>query len=441
MPMFTPVIPTITLAVQLIVEYGTLTKRRSLAAHLATRAASVAFVYGGYFLLRDLGVRSYFAYYLLNVAYLGACLFLFSESAAQKVYLFFASWGVTTFLSSLCGWSSQWLARGGSGASVVRYGLYLGSYLLILPFYMRHWRGHVKSMLSLFAKANPAYAVYPFLAFVLFSALFGPASAPAPLPRFFVMLFFEALIVFSYWLLFSQAHAAVDRAQAELMLRDAERQVLLQRRYYAEVELGVRRQRELIHDMRHHLVALAALAESGDRAAIGDYLRPLLERYGAPGPARYCENKAVNAILGGYIAMAEEKGIAVSVELDLPAAIGIDEYDLCTLFGNAIENAIEGCERIAPGSELASSKYISLKSRSGSGRLVARIENSCSPSLRKEGEGFSSSKGSLGGVGISSMRSVVERHRGYLGLEQRGSLFVLSAVLYQDEAAQSAPSR
>jgi len=45
---FSPIIPTITLIAQLIIEYNTLTKRRSTLAHVAVRALSLFIAYGGY---------------------------------------------------------------------------------------------------------------------------------------------------------------------------------------------------------------------------------------------------------------------------------------------------------------------------------------------------------------------------------------------------------
>ncbi len=438
MPIFTPVIPTITLLAQLTVEYGTLTRRRSLAVHCLVRLASLVFVYGGYLLLGRLGVDGFVPYYLLTVAYLAACVALFAESLSQKLFMYFTTWGVATFLSSLCHWIARWVA--GEDEIPLRYLLYLGSYVAILPPYLLSWRRRVREMLALFAKGNPAYAAYPFLAFVLFSALFGPAIDSIPPGRFVAMVLFEAIVLFSYYLLFSQVRAAVDRAGAESRLREAERLALLQKRYYGQVELGIRTQRELLHDARHHLTAVVALAEAGDCAGIDAYVRPLLERYSSPGPLRYCENEVANAVIGGRIRMAEEMGIAVSVELDLPRDLGIDPYDLCTLFGNAIENAIEACERAGAGSGGPASTYIGVKSKASSGRLVVRIENSCGDPPRREWEGFRSSKGERGGAGLVSLRHVVERHGGCLDLQCREGVFVLSAVLFAEGAAPAQAS-
>ena len=145
-----------------------------------------------------------------------------------------------------------------------------------------------------------------------------------------------------------------------------------------------------------------------------------------------------NAVIGGYIEIAREKGIRVSASIRLPENISIDRYELCTLFGNTIENAIEACERIPQDSELYEKRHIDIAARDEKGRLVLRVENSFSGLVQTEGGGFLSSKGSGGGVGLQSVRAVVERHDGCLSCEQRDGSFVLSALLCLHSASGAA---
>lgn len=426
---FTPIIPTITLVSQLFVEYGTLTRRRSAIIHVLARLLSLIVVYGGYWYLNRLGVRRFLDYYLLTIAYLAACLYLFAESPAQKIFMYFTVWGYSSFVSSLCAWTADALAGSGKGIPL-RYALYASAHLLIIPLYFRYARGRVRVILALFEKGKPVYAAYPAIAFVLFTALFGPSTDRAS-PRWFaVMLLFESFIIFSYYLLFSHFHAIYDRTQAEARVESGTRQASLQRKYYEQFELGLRRQRELLHDARHHLVAIAALQASGKGEASERYVRRLLDDAPAPAPRRFCENDVANAVIGGYIELAEEKGVAVSAEIDLPDSIGIDDYELCTVFGNTIENALEACQRIPEGSALRARRYVDIKSRLEKGRLVIRVENSYANDLDDRDGAFASSKGALGGVGLQSVRSVVERYGGCLSLEPGDGAFRLSAVLY-----------
>jgi two-component system, LytTR family, sensor histidine kinase AgrC len=427
--LFSPIIPTITLLAQLIIEYGTLTKRHSLLRHAAVRSVSFLFVYGGLYLLNHFGIREYAVYYLLPVAYVFACIHLFKESLSQKIFLYFTNWGITSFLSSLCAWLAFWLAAGTGRETLYRYIIYASSYFLIVPLYMKFFRNRVREMLFLFQKGEPFYAVYPVLTFVVFAILFGPTTKPRSAYWFVMMVLFEGIILFSYYLLFSQIYAVFNRMQAEAHLRTTERYVLLQKKYYEEIDKGVRKQRELLHDTHHHLVAIASLLKEGEYESLEAYIERLLDKTSRQYAKRFCANNMANAIIGGYIRIAEEEGISVSVELDVPEAIGIGDYELCTIFGNTIENAIEACQRITEASNHHARRFINIKSKVDKGRLIIRIENTFDDRLMMDRGELISSKGSLGGIGLESVKNVIERYNGSSSFETEGSTFILSMVL------------
>jgi len=63
-----------------------------------------------------------------------------------------------------------------------------------------------------------------------------------------MMVLFEGIILFSYYLLFSQIYAVFNRIQSETHLRNTERYVLPQKKYYEEIDKGTSKQRELLLD-------------------------------------------------------------------------------------------------------------------------------------------------------------------------------------------------
>lgn len=426
---FRPIIPTITLISQIIIEYSTLKRRRTLCTDLLVRGISLLFVYGGYLLFNFIGIKDFFVYYLLTIAYFLACLYLFEESLAQKIFLYFAVWGMATFLSSLCNWIAIWLTNGGENELLIRYLLYFFCYLILIQLYLKFWRDRVKDILFLFEKGNPVYAAYPILAFVVFCVLFGPTSKTISPKWFVIMLLFEAIILFSYYILFSQFHAVYWRMQAETRLNNTERLVLLQKKYYEQVDKGTREQQKILHDTRHHLVAMTSFVKNEEYDTLEQYIQQLSQNYSDQRIRRFCRNSTTNAVIGGYIEIAEEKGISVSVEIDLPQDIGINKYELCTIFGNTIENAIEACERIATSSELYEKRYISIKSKVEKEHLIIRIENTCDSNINRNKETLLSSKGSLGGVGLKNVKNVVEQYNGCLSCENNDNIFIFSAVL------------
>lgn len=426
--LFSPVIPVITYALQTGVEYATLTKRRSPLEHVLVRVIALFSSLACFYLMRRLAVRSVFPYYFCSIPIFIPCLALFTENFAQKVFFCFTSWGATTFLSSVCNYLAFWITRG-RAVYPLRYFLYFAASALVLFLFWHFARAGYRTLLSSLAKGNPLYAFFPVAAFVLLSLLFTPFDISLTVPKFLEMLLFECFTIFTYYLMASHFTAIYKRSQYETRLENAERIVSLQKKYYTEVEKGILAQAKLMHDARHHYVVLSSLAQSGDCKTLGAYLERLLgDGFVAP-QKRYCANAVANAVIGAYIEIAEAKGISVKADIDFPADMGIDDYELCALLGNALENAIEACQRIPVESEPYSSRTIGIKARVADNRLVVRIENSFQP-LPGDREGlFPSSKGIRNGIGIESMRSIVDSHQGALHCERKEGIFVLSAVL------------
>ncbi len=61
---------------------------------------------------------------------------------------------------------------------------------------------------------------------------------------------------------------------------------------------------------------------------------------------KYCRNYTVNLILSAYIVKAKNEGIAVETHIDLPENTAVADMDLCVIFANALENAVNACKRI-----------------------------------------------------------------------------------------------
>jgi len=186
-------------------------------------------------------------------------------------------------------------------------------------------------------------------------------------------------------------------------------------------------------------VALASLLRTGEYTSLEAYIEQLLDKTGRQYAKRFCANKMANAIIGGYIKIAEEEGISVSVELDVPEDIGIGDYELCTIFGNTIENAIEACQRIPDESESHARRFINIKSKVDKSRLIIRIENSFDDQLLMDHGELQSSKGSLGGIGLESVRNVIDRYNGSSNYDTEGSTFILSVVLSLRQIASNSP--
>jgi len=57
-------------------------------------------------------------------------------------------------------------------------------------------------------------------------------------------------------------------------------------------------------------------------------------------------NLVVDIMLGEKLGLGKAAGISTEVSLRLPKPCGIDDFDLCVIFANALDNAIHACQAV-----------------------------------------------------------------------------------------------
>lgn len=115
-----------------------------------------------------------------------------------------------------------------------------------------------------------------------------------------------------------------------------------------EFEVAQQQLRIERHDYRHKLQALATLLSSGQT----EKARQLLQEYSQSIPESenrfYCSHPVLNAVFSANMERAESKQIRVTYSLHFPETLQVSETDLAMVFSNALENAINACEKLDP---------------------------------------------------------------------------------------------
>lgn len=228
-------------------------------------------------------------------------------------------------------------------------------------------------------------------------------------------------VVVVYWVLLSALEGLRQQAALEEQLRFEadllETQIAEQKKYsqlMVEHVAELRRQR---HDLRHQLTAIQGLAGE-DNAPLQAYLASLLDAIPAA-PQAYCENQAVNAVTSRCAEICRERGIDFAARLTVPADTEqVSDAELCIIFGNLLENAVEACGRMTEGR-----RFLRLNSTVHLGMLVITLDNSFDGQVRMENGRFRSSKRDDFGVGLSSVQAVAHRCGGDARFEPDGRVF------------------
>lgn len=224
----------------------------------------------------------------------------------------------------------------------------------------------------------------------------------------------------------------------------AKQQKLKQQNLYAEMNQNyyesMRQQhyeiRRLKHDLSNHLHTLSLLPESEKEG----YIAHLLKSPTFTQRIDYCGDTTVNAVLSIKDSLIQENGISLTLKLDIPEELPFEKSDICVLFANALDNAIESCLKF-PKEE----RFIELTARHQKGMLAMSFKNPTKKpdtilsgtEERKSSETFFPSTKSdkkHHGYGLRSMHAIVKQYQGNLEINVSNGVFEL--FLYLPESAK-----
>ena len=180
------------------------------------------------------------------------------------------------------------------------------------------------------------------------------------------------------------------------------------------------------HDIRHQIRHLADGA--GGYATVDKLVLDTIAREVDVYDAKVdTANDALNVILTEKSLACESHGISLSCMADGRAVEFMSPADIYSLFGNALDNAIEAVEKI-PDSER---RRISLVLRSGMGMVSLHVENyfvgevTFSDGLPRTSKADANNHG----FGTLSMRRIAEQYGGTFVASVEGSTYLLDVLI------------
>ena len=198
--------------------------------------------------------------------------------------------------------------------------------------------------------------------------------------------------------------------QAQSTLQSLTQAAHAQKVYIAEAQARYDQTKSFRHDIKNHLSVLDGLLRGGKPEEGREYLKKLETVSESLSFPYQTGNPVVDILLGEKLGLARE--ITAEVSLVLPQPCGIDDFDLCVLFANALDNAIAAC-RADSGA-----KTIRISGKQQGDFYMLTFENTCS------GEPLPPA-----GTGLSNIRAVAEKYRGAVLAEKIGRQYSLNVLL------------
>ncbi len=190
----------------------------------------------------------------------------------------------------------------------------------------------------------------------------------------------------------------------------------LQQKYIEQAKLRYEHTKAFRHDLNNHLNVIGGLLKRNQHEQAERYLNSIYETANKLSFDISGGNSAVDVLLSEKLALAKHLGIEISCDVLIPSNLSIQDYDLCTLFGNSVDNAIKAASIVS-----TSKKWIDIKAKPSGGFFIIDIINSCDKNYRTTGRGY----------GIPNIKAVAQNLGGTAQTEEQNNTFRITILLPQ----------
>ena len=177
------------------------------------------------------------------------------------------------------------------------------------------------------------------------------------------------------------------------------------------------------HDMRHHFNILAELVRREDYTEalnylenVGDYLSTHQEKISTG-------NTAVDSIVNYMAGVAEQAGISLNYDIELPEKLQIAAFDLNGIISNLLDNAIKVVQLLP----IEYGATVQMTMQYTRGLLFLTVENPYTAAAQR------TAKAQGHGLGLKSVQMAVEKYDGILKCSDYQNLFRVEIILYEKQ--------
>lgn len=248
----------------------------------------------------------------------------------------------------------------------------------------------------------------------------GVRSFETPLSKLISLNLGIAVLPFAFLTSFVLLAAMVLLADYERLER-AQQLAGMREEYYENMKRQEKQVRQLRHDMKNHLAAVQTLLAEGKEEQASGYLETLLQSAPFSGWGRFCAHETANAVLQAKAELLRQLGVDYEFRVEMPEEIRISDIDVCSLLGNALDNAAEAAEETAAG-------QVTVQCRCDKGMLMLQVSNNYAGE-REEDLRTTKADKDRHGLGLAKMREIASGYGGYLNTDVRDGRFVLTACI------------
>ncbi|MCI8407697.1 MAG: GHKL domain-containing protein [Lachnospiraceae bacterium] len=237
------------------------------------------------------------------------------------------------------------------------------------------------------------------------------------------IIFFTILII-EFFIIYCGSKLSENCGQQQQMEVVKLRNEMLQKSL-DNTEHALQSWRASIHDYKNHVIVLSQLSQDGKLEEIRDYLKQqnkLLDQkvfYIKTG------NSAVDAIINAKKNLADQQNIVFYVNAVILEECIIKPFDIVSILGNLIDNALEACA-------MESSPYIDISIKEEKNFLIIRVINSFTGELPRNMQTTKSNK-MWHGIGMENIKNIVEKYNGDFDMVHKNNEVATHVMLLNKE--------
>ena len=205
-----------------------------------------------------------------------------------------------------------------------------------------------------------------------------------------------------------------------------QQQIKAQSKHLDEILIAQREIKRLRHDLVNHNISIQKYFEEGDCKSGLEYMKNMNKFVNILSGEITTGNTALDAIINTKKSIAQSKGIEFITNIQIPENIFIDAIDICIIFGNALDNCIEACERI-----MNAPKKVSLSIVYEDESMICKIVNTATKSKNKFLETLKKDCNNHG-FGIENIESALAKYKHVCRFKQDEKEFQLSFVIFKN---------
>lgn len=240
------------------------------------------------------------------------------------------------------------------------------------------------------------------------------------------VFYIRTLVDFCGFAILYAQQEQVRRIEANTELASINAQLESQHQEYLQSKENIESLGRLAHDLKHQITALRAQVDPEHAAAGFEQLEKSVQRYSAQ---QHTGNPVLDVILTTKERTCADRGITFTAVADGSLLNNMSSMDIASLFGNALDNAIEATSKLPN----ADQRLIKLALYAQNQFTMVRIENYYDSRLKKDADGnLRTTKRDdrhRHGFGVKSIRHIAQQYGGEVTIRTEDHWFVLTVLI------------